>query len=246
MSLYPGATVRLLPEAGQQPTIRATQVILHVAVSEADSLYGYWTSPGVGLESHLYVPYEKRPEQYVDSGRSADANLTANRRPDGTGALSVETAGLGGGQWTDHQLDEIVAFIRWAHSEHGIPLRLCRTPDDPGIGWHVMWGAPGPWTPAVGKVCPGPARIEQIKTVIMPRLLAGPTLGDPMTDEQMADLKAFLRALTGAGGGKTVTGVTETAYNQLHADLTAVQANLTAVKAELDEVKQLVATPAAG
>ena len=52
---YPGATWRPLPEADKQPTIRATQIILHIAVSNADSLYPYWNSTGVGLESHLYV-----------------------------------------------------------------------------------------------------------------------------------------------------------------------------------------------
>jgi hypothetical protein len=57
---------------------------------------------------------------------------------------------------------------------------------------------------------------------------------DEMTDAQMAELKKYLRDLTGAGGGKTVTGVTETAYNGLHADLAGVKADLATANAKLD------------
>lgn len=181
MALYPKARIRLLPEAGQQPTITPTQVIHHVAVSEAQSLYGFWTSPGENLESHFYIAYDGQVEQYVDTSRSADANYTANRRPDGTGAVSIETAGLGPGSWTDDQLRSIVELDRWLHATHAIPLRVCRTSSDPGYGWHVMFGAPGPWTPAVGKICPGPNRVQQFQTIIMPRLLGQEEEDMPLT-----------------------------------------------------------------
>ena len=196
---YSGATWRPLPEADQQPTIRANQIILHIAVSNADSLYPYWNSTGVGLESHLYVTKAGGAEQYVGTDHSADANLEANRRPDGTGALSVETQGGVGAdvnaEWTGPQIDRIIDFIRWAHEVHGIPYRLCRDPADPGIGWHVMFGAPGPWTPAVGKVCPGPGRIAQVKNVIMPRLL-GQQEDDMFEETDRAKLDQLHRIFT--------------------------------------------------
>lgn len=171
MSRYPGARWRPIPETNTQPAIRATQVILHVTDSESRSLYDWWTSPGNSLESHFHVARDGYSEQYVDTGRSADANYRANRRPDGTGAISIETQGAdAGGPWTPDQLAELVRIIRWAHTTHGVPLRLCPGPDSPGIGWHVMWGAPGPWTPTA-KICPGPTRIGQVRSTILPRLL---------------------------------------------------------------------------
>jgi hypothetical protein len=170
VSRYTGATWRPIPENRTQPTIRATQVILHVSASESRSLFDWWNSPGNELESHFHVARDGYAEQYVDTARSADANYLANRRPDGTGAISIETQGAdANGPWTAAQLDRLVAIIRWANTTHGVPLRLCRNANDPGIGWHVMWGSPGAWTP-VSKVCPGPARVQQVKSVILPRL----------------------------------------------------------------------------
>ena len=195
MARYPGATWRPLPEADTQPTIRATQLILHVSAGESRSLFGWWTSPANNLESHLHVARDGFTEQYVDTARSADANYLANRRPDGTGAISVETQGAdAGGLWSAEQLDRLVDIARWAHAVHGVPLRLCPGPDEPGIGWHVMWGAPGPWTPAVGKVCPGPSRVAQIKTVILPRLLraVATTTTGTIEEDDMADYAAQL------------------------------------------------------
>lgn len=58
--------------------------------------------------------------------------------------------------------------------------------------------------------------------------------------------QSWLRKLLGAGGGKTVTGVTEAAFNDLHADLTAVQANQTAMAADVAEIKRLLAQRPAG
>lgn len=194
MARYPGATFRPIPETTTQPAIRATQVILHVSASEARSLFDWWNATGNDLESHFHVARDGYAEQYIDTARSADANYLANRRSDGTGAISVETQGAdAGGPWSAAQLDRIVAILRWAHTVHGVPLRLCPGPDEPGIGWHVMWGAPGAWTPAAGKVCPGPARIAQIKNVILPRLLRG----TPATTEEddMADYGPQLDAI---------------------------------------------------
>ena len=146
MAIYPGAVQRLIPENKTQPLTTIDQVILHVAASNGDSLFAWWNTPGNGLESHFYVRKTGVVEQYIDTSRSADANLTANHRPDGTGAMSIETEGLADEEWTDEQLATILALIRWAHDVHEVPIRVCRDADDPGIGWHVMFGAPGPWT----------------------------------------------------------------------------------------------------
>lgn len=172
MARYAAAKWEEIPENRTQSKIRPTQVILHVSAGESTDLFGYWTTPGVVLESHFYVTRAGVVEQYEDTTVMAEANLNANRRPDGTGAIAIETQGAdANGQWDPAQVQAIIRLVRWLCQTHGIPARLCPGPDAPGIGWHVMWGAPGPWTPAVGKVCPGPARIQQIHQSIMPHLV---------------------------------------------------------------------------
>lgn len=164
MAWFAKALKKALPENSTQPRIRPTQVILHVSAGESVSLYPLWQVEN--LESHFYSPRVNQLEQYMDSTVMADANYKANLRPDGTGAISFETQGADAdGLWGAKQQDDIVATLVWAHLTHGIPLRLCTSPDDPGIGWHIMWGSPGAWTP-VSKVCPGPNRIRQIPALI--------------------------------------------------------------------------------
>lgn len=56
---------------------------------------------------------------------------------------------------------------------------------------------------------------------------------DEMTAAQMEELKGFLRDLTGAGGGKTVTGKSEEIYNLLHGELVGLKAELDAIKVKV-------------
>jgi hypothetical protein len=105
----------------------------------------------------------------VDTEVRADANRRANLRPDGTGAISIETEDEGdpvGVPWTAEQLGTIKAIIRWAHVTHGIPMTICHSPSAPGLGYHSMWGAPSDWTPSAGKTCPGPTRIIQFHGIV--------------------------------------------------------------------------------
>lgn len=198
MAMYRGAIPRTLPENTTQPRVRITQVILHIAASEGNSLENWWNHPGNNLESHFYIRYDGTVEQYIDTSRSADANYTANLRDDGTGALSIETEGLGDGRWTPAQLDSIQRLIDWAHEIHGVPLRVCRDANDPGIGYHVMFGAPGPWTTARGKVCPGPNRINQFRQVLAPRLGVVSDEGDDVSyDDAVRAVKDVLRMPNG-------------------------------------------------
>lgn len=210
MPRAPGALWLPVPGAGSQPIVRITQGIAHVAASEGNSLHGYFSGASGGVESHEYIRYDGTAEQYVDSGRSADANVAANRRPDGTGAYSIETAGLADGHWTDTQLDRLVADFRWLHAAHGVPLRICRSPADPGIGWHCMWGFNtranphvNPWTTALGKVCPGPNRVLQLRNVIIPRLAGATPLEvedlNADQDRRLTEIHAMLKGAVGFG-----------------------------------------------
>lgn len=137
--------------------------------------------PHSGLEWHFMVMNDGRVKQLVDTNLRADANNKANPF-----AISVETEDDGSPDadpWTPQQVKAIVKLCRWAHEEHGIPLRRCDGPYGSGIGYHTMWGAPSEWTP-VAKTCPGAARKHQFETEVLP-LLAGPSEEDDdmFTDE---------------------------------------------------------------
>lgn len=171
MARFDCALWRPLPESGDQPRIRPTQVIFHTAVDAPGptNLGGYFARADVALESHFWVPLVSPAEQLMDTEERADANLYANRRPDGTGAISIETEDEGdpvGVPWSDKQITDLVAIGVEAHRRHGIPVRICESPSDPGFGWHSMWGAPSVWTPSAGKTCPGSTRIGQIPRVM--------------------------------------------------------------------------------
>ncbi|MYU24647.1 N-acetylmuramoyl-L-alanine amidase [Streptomyces sp. SID8352] len=172
MAWYPGATkMELQPESDQQPAIRPTQFLVHSIVGPwtARRTYEYWRD-STNLESHFGIGYAGDIAQYIGTETRADANASANRRPDGTGAISVETASnlTATDPWTDKQVEELIKAGVWVHHQHGIPLRLCRTADDPGYGWHAMHAA---WNPDAHS-CPGPARIKQFREVVFPGIVA--------------------------------------------------------------------------
>lgn len=175
MAQMPGAEWRPLPENATQTKIRPTQVILHTAVDapEPTRLERWFARVDVTVESHFWITLDGTIVQMMDTEVRADANRFANKRPDGTGAISIETEDEGdplGVPWTEAQLEALKKVILWAHEEHGIPLELCSSHDSPGIGWHAMWGAPSEWTPAAAKTCPGRVRIQQIHTQLLPSL----------------------------------------------------------------------------
>ncbi|MEW1959759.1 peptidoglycan recognition family protein [Kineococcus sp. NPDC059986] len=186
MAWYPGAVVK--PITKHKTPLTASQVILHTAVSGAKSLFGFFS--GDPLCSHFYVAEDGTVEQYIDTKFQAPANRFANVR-----AISIETwDGLRPdiNAWNPKQQEALVALLRWLGAQHRIPLRLCTTPNSPGVGWHSMWGAPSLWTPSRAKTCPGPMRIPQIPDLLV-RANITPTLKsseDDMTPEQSAQLNA--------------------------------------------------------
>ncbi|GGU45834.1 peptidoglycan recognition protein family protein [Lentzea flava] len=167
MALCPFAVQRLIPENYQQPRITPRLVILHTAVSSAESLEGYWNSPGVVVESHFYVSQHGVIYQYIDTSIQADANVNANGF-----AVSIET--WDGGDptipWTDAQLDAITRLTAWICDVHGIPKRVANGPYGSGIGWHNQF--PTEWAGGP-RTCPGPQRIPQTQNVIIPRVAGG-------------------------------------------------------------------------
>jgi hypothetical protein len=188
MAWYPGATrYELQPESDDQPAIRPTQFIMHsiIAPWTAKRVYEYWRD-STNLESHFGLGYEGDLGQFIGTETRADANYQANRRADGTGAVSIETASnlQGSDPWTPAQVEELIKLGVWLHQKHGIPLRICRTWTDPGFGYHRLH----PEWAVSGTDCPGDARVKQFKEVVFPGIVAraaGPVT-PPKEDPVMA------------------------------------------------------------
>lgn len=195
MAWYSGATrMELQPESDAQPAIRPTQFILHsiVAPWTPERTYEYWRD-STNLESHFGLGYDGSLGQFIGTETRADANAAANRRADGTGAVSLESASnlQASDAWTAAQVETLIKLGVWLHKEHGIPLRICRTADDPGFGYHRLFTS---WNPN-GHSCPGDARVTQFKNVVFPGIVARATgqttpQENDMTPDQAAQLKA--------------------------------------------------------
>lgn len=196
MAWYPGATrMELQPESDAQPAIRPTQFILHsiVAPWTPERTYEYWRD-STNLESHFGLGYDGSLGQFIGTETRADANAAANRRADGTGAVSLESASnlQASDPWTAAQVEALIKLGVWLHEEHGIPLRICRSADDPGFGYHRLFTS---WNPN-GHSCPGDARVTQFKNVVFPGIVARATgkttpQETDMTPDQATQLKAL-------------------------------------------------------
>lgn len=107
---YPKAQLKLIEPGSNDPRIQPVGVILHVAASLASSLWPYFSRWSGGVESHLYLRQDGTWEQYRDFFHEADANYKGNSWISGAhrnGFISVETQGLGPGEWTPEQIDEL-------------------------------------------------------------------------------------------------------------------------------------------
>ena len=172
----PGAIDKEIKPGPNDPAIIPVGGVLHVAVSEADSLHDYFDGPSGGIESHFYVRYDGTIEQYRSIYREADANYKGNsfiRGGKRCGLLSIENEGWGTGRWTAEQIASMKKIMLWANAEADVPIQVIKTWDGDGWGYHTMFGAPGPWTPAAGKTCPGPDRIKQYQDIFVPWLKRG-------------------------------------------------------------------------
>lgn len=169
------ATIKLLPDPA--PAITPRMIIFHTmggTLRGTDS----WFRNSVGDEAHFGIGGTSDGDldgviwQWVDTGRQADANRGANPF-----AISIETSdgNIDDQPWSPRQLDSLVTLTKRLCAIHDIPMRVVTSAEDPegGLGWHVMFGAPGPWTKASGKTCPGPVRIAQLKNVVFPALRIG-------------------------------------------------------------------------
>lgn len=152
-------------------------VILHVAVSEAKSLAGWFNNQSAGASSHFYVRRDGTIEQYLDLDYISWANGAGNSR-----SITVETQGGATGKWTPEQVAANVKIVRFANSHYGVPMVEMKDSKKTsrGVGYHLL-GVPATrtqkllgrsqtggelWSSAVGKVCPGPERVKQVPEIV--------------------------------------------------------------------------------
>lgn len=204
--------MELQPESDTQPAIRPTQFIIHsiAAPWDEDRIYAYWRD-STSLESHLGLAYNGDCAQYIGTQTRADANMYANRRPDGTGAVSIETASnlQHTDPWTEAQMAKLIEVGVELHRLHGIPLRICRTDSDPGYGYHRLHGA---WSKN-GTACPGDARVRQFEQIVFPGIVRAaqggslpPTEDDMTVDEIAAAVWGHMLARGGSDGETIAAG----------------------------------------
>lgn len=205
MAWYPLATKLPIQPGSNDPPIAPIGAILHTDGGNSGNLFNYFNGPSKGIESHFHIPKEGPIQQYRDTNYEADANLKGNsffaeQPPKRFGFVSIETQGLDKGEWNAHQLEQIKTLLKWLSETHNFPLTTCKTPISPGVGYHVMWGAPGAWTP-YSKVCPNPDRVRQFHAVLEPWFKAGAPMGgavvdggNEVTEAQMQELKDFIEA----------------------------------------------------
>lgn len=223
-AVYPHTTYRPVSGERNDPPIIPVGCILHVAVSEARSLYDYFDGPSGGIESHLYIRRDGSGEQYRDLDREADANLQANSwiGSDGRryGFHSIETQGMEHGEWTAAQIRAIKQFLAWDAERYGWPLRVVPSNNwrSGGVGYHVMLGAPGPWTP-VAKTCPGPDRVRQFKQIIVPWLQGDHQEDDmPLNNDDKNWLKYTLPEFVAGEVRKEVAKITDIRWGKILAE----------------------------
>lgn len=232
MSWCPFATrMELQPESDDQPAIVPDQFIVHslAAPWTARRTYEYWKD-STNLESHFAVGYAGDLGQFIGTQTRADANGVANRRANGHGAVSLESASNANATdlWTTEQVDVIVDVGIWLHEEHAIPLRVCRTWDDPGYGYHRLFSE---WNPNA-HACPGSNRIEQFMDEIFPRIKNGDgSMAAVDLTEAALDAVALKVAnkLIAGGGVLETTDVSNVA--------TAVSAKLTVTGGVVDTIR---------
>jgi hypothetical protein len=161
------------------------------------SIYNWFNRADVVTESNFIIRQDRRRRRLADHGLGRARRRERRRQRPG---ISVECCGGGDEPLTDYQVGALVDLGIWARGAHpAIAARIIPTPTGSGFGWHVMFGAPGPWTTVNGKVCPGAPKIAQLKSTVFPAIFRGtPVQEDPfmaLTDAEQKEMRDILREL---------------------------------------------------
>lgn len=236
MARDPGSLWSPLRENGTQGSHVKDKFIVHSTGDRgsAAAIYNYFNRTDIVVESTFVIGLSPSDptRQLMDSAQTADANLGAN-----ASGISVETVGTEFDPFTDWQISELIRLGRWARSMHGIPGRVCPTATSSGFGWHVMFGAPGPWTP-VAKSCPGKVRIQQLQDRVFPVIFGSQEEDDMFTDED----RRYLRSVDARLSGDVTDGKDRLA--EIWEPIIDNGKRLAAVEAKLDQLIAAQTAPA--
>lgn len=184
MAIYPKAKKKLIPKWNKVRMTNYRRMNLHVAVSEATSLYNMFSRSNSAC-SHFYVAKDGSVEQYIDTRYRSASDYHGN---DST--ISVETQGgvrnPEGEPWTDAQFNSLVSLWIWARDTHNLKNQVAintqSNANSMGLSWHRL-GVEGNFSGrkgilstsykaggiryslARGKICPGDAKILQIPQI---------------------------------------------------------------------------------
>jgi len=172
MAWMPGAIHKPIAKHNKRKRGTVNRLNLHIAVSEAASLYGFFS--GAQVCSHFYVRRDGTIEQYIDTSCYSAADLEGN---DAT--ISAETQGgvtnADREEWTPQQVDALARIFRWVRETHGVANKIATSSrkgeESKGLSWHRLgvdpWRVNGgmKYSNARGKICPGSARIAQIQGI---------------------------------------------------------------------------------
>jgi hypothetical protein len=201
MARDPGSLWSPLIEADSQGSYPKTQFIVHSTGDRlgAAATFEYFNGATENESTFVVGASPDDPtRQLLDSSARADANVAANRD-----AIAVEVVGEAGDDYTPWQTSELIRLGLWARTEHpGILPQTIATPTGPGYGWHVMFGAPGPWTTAA-KECPGRLRISRLQASIFPAIFATTTPATAGPDDDGDDV---FKLYTAKGDGTVYFG----------------------------------------
>jgi len=177
---FPQAKKKLLP-GRDTATAEVRLLTIHTAVSNSDDLYGSGRGHG-GTYAHFYSPKTGPLIQYQEIGKMARADNFGN-------SFTVSVENWDGAKspvppLTSSQVENLAQLFAWLVTNHGLPNRIATVDNPSGLGWHRLGitGNFGTYDPkdlttwsraqtglnfssAFGKLCPGDARIAQIKQI---------------------------------------------------------------------------------
>lgn len=190
---YPGAARKPLG-AQTEPKIGTPRVLIFHTMSGylagTDSWFrrdGY-----AGTESHFGVggSWDKGLDgavwQWQALDRQADAQYGGNAH-----ATSVETSdgAKSGVPWTAKQLEALIDLGEWWCRQTGNPARLVASASGRGFGYHSQFAA---WNRS-GHVCPGAARVKQLKERVIPEVARRLASGSDPTEAIVKKLPTLAR-----------------------------------------------------
>ncbi|WP_159622662.1 peptidoglycan-binding domain-containing protein [Ruania rhizosphaerae] len=157
---------------------RPVRMTVHMAVTDADDIYGPGKGPG-RTYAHAYNPLDEAMRQHQEIHRKAYADLDGNGK-----TFAVEHQGRPGDRMSGNQIDNDARAFAHLVTEHGVPNRIASYNDTTGLAWHRL-GCKGNfgafdkanrktwsgyqtgqrWSTVFGKTCPTDAFIDQLDEI---------------------------------------------------------------------------------